>query len=234
MGSLPGWMPVLIDRLNRGCSTSPWFIDLAEEKKVLSRGRMIILDLWPFIRELPLNIAAVCADVPENMTSALQLLNKLGDSERQYQKLFLAQFDLAGVRADEIDCHPLNPHTEKLRITMSTICRSANYVDGLYAIVAAELAASMLSRASLPSYERYFARHAAEYEPELINAGLEWLRLHAKTHTRHAIWMTRMLNELENEAGDKIPSACTLILDDLLVLWECSNESQQLTAGCLS
>ena len=234
MGALPGWMPILIEKISQGCSCSPWFIDLAEEQKVLIRGRKIILDLWPFIRELPKNILAVRSAVPESMTSALQLLSRLSDSELQYQKLFLQQFDLTGVSAEEIEKQDLNPHTARLCRAMSDLCDGKSFEAGIHAIVAAELAASLLSRSSLPCYERYFEKHADKYEPELINAGLAWLRLHAKTHTRHAIWMIRMLNDLESKPSEEIPPGAQAILQAVLELWECSPSGQQLTAARLS
>jgi hypothetical protein len=230
MAALPGWMPVLVDRINWGCSCSPWFQDLADEQKVLVRGRKIIFDLWPFIRELPLNISTVRAAVPEAMTAAGQLLERLGDSEKQYQKLFLQQFDLAGVCPDQALVN-INPHTEKLRVTMARMCTSGSYADGIHAIVTAELSASFLSRSCLPWYERYFEKHAGEYEPGLIDAGLEWLRLHARTHTRHAIWMTRMLRDVETGMDGQMPPAALAILQDVLALWECTGESQQLTSS---
>lgn len=230
MGSLPGWLPVLLEKLNWGCSTSPWFIDLADESRVLERGRRIIFDLWPYIRELPLNIATVRSNLPERMMAAAQLLNKLGDDERHYQKLFLQQFDLAGVSKDELGAAKMNAATENFCLIMSTMCTKRSYAEGIHAIVAAELAATMYCRASLPSYENYFEKHSSEYEPGLIESGLEWIRLHAKTHTRHAILMKRMLNDLGDEPGQELPEAAEAILNGVLALWECPIQNQDLVS----
>jgi len=224
MGGLPGWMPKLLERINWGCSTSPWFVDLADDEKVILRGRRIVLDLWPFVRELPQNIAAVRAAIPENMSAALQLLDRLADSERHYQKIFLRQFDLAGIEAEHINPEEKNPATVQLCDVMSKMCRESRFVDGIHAIVAAELAATMYCRAALPLYEKYFEKHAAEYEPQLIEEGLEWVRLHAKTQTRHAIWMKRMLTDIEGESSEEIPYAADMALRAVLALWECPAE----------
>jgi pyrroloquinoline quinone (PQQ) biosynthesis protein C len=236
MGGMPGWMPKLLEKINWGCATSPWFADLANEEKILVRGRQIVLDLWPYVRELPLNINAVKSAIPERMTAATQLLNRLSDSELQYQKLFLQQFDLAGISAEEIAAENKNPRTHELRLAMSKMCRQSTYVEGIHAIVAAELAATLYCRSSLPSYEKYFDKHASEYEPGLINAGLEWVRLHAKTYTRHAIWMKNMLNDIEDgkQSSDEIPPAADIILTGVLALWECPVETQQLAGGRIS
>lgn len=221
MGSLPAWMPVLIERLNWGCSASPWFADLAVENRVLERGRKIIFDLWPYIRELPLNITSVRGRLPERMISASQLLNKLGDNERHYQRLFLQQFDLAGIDREELKNQPLSPRTQNLCALMNEHCQRRDFTAGVHAIVAAELAATMYCRSALASYESYFDIHADEYEPELISNGLEWVRLHAKTHTRHAILMKRMLDEIGFSKSAEIPESAQAILDAVLMLWEC-------------
>lgn len=230
MGSLPGWMPLMLDRINWGCSVSPWFIELAEESKVLKRANRILSDLWPFIFELPLNIQAVKRILPERMQAANQLLAKLCDDERYYQELFKQQFLLAGSSMEEINSRPPNPATVKLCRSMTQICRTRTYADGIYAIVAAELAATMYCRASLPLYEHFF-NERNKYEPDLINSGLEWLRLHAKTHTRHAIWMKRMLSELDDHAGNEIPDSAETILQAVLDLWECPSEVLAVGAG---
>lgn len=221
MGSLPAWMPVLLERLNWGCSTSPWFADLADDHKLLERGRKIIFDLWPYIRELPININSVRARLPERMTAAAQLLNKLGDNERHYQKLFLQQFDLARVDQKDLINAPVSPRTQKLCEVMQDHCQQRDYAHGIHAIVAAELAATMYCRSAIDSYEKYFELHSSEYEPGLITEGLEWVRLHARTHTRHAILMKRMLEDIEEVSSAEIPESARAILEAMLGVWEC-------------
>lgn len=212
-------MPILLDRINWGCSTSQWFVDLAEESKVLLRGRQIVLELWPFIRELPLNISAVRDRLPERMVAAGNLLRQLSDDERYYQDLFRKQFALAGLSETEVESYPIPRATARLCEVMRHYCRSSSFEDGIHAIVTAELAATMYCRSSLPAYESYFGRHKDNYSPTLIEDGLAWLRLHAKTHTRHAIWMKRMLGELDGFSGNDIPPAAEAVLGGLLTLW---------------
>lgn len=221
MGSLPGWMPKLLERLNWACTTSPWFIDLADDARVMERGRKILFDLWPYIRELPENIRTVKDALPESMSAASQLLGRLADGERHYQQLFLQQFELAGVTVAKVEAVKPSAVTEALCMAMTEYCKNRSYVDGIHAIVAAELAATMYCRQSLALYEQYFEKHVNEYEQQLIDSGLEWVRLHAKTHTRHAILMKRMLNDINEDAGDEIPEAAEKILSATLALWEC-------------
>ena len=224
MGSLPGWMPVLIEKLSWGCSVSPWFIDLADGK-FRERGRKIIFALWPFMKELPQNIRTVRDALPAEMSAASQLLNRLSDDESKYQGLFLQQFPLAGVTLEEVEAAPVGAVTQNLCDVMTKMCTQKTFAEGIHSIVAAELAATMYCRAALPSCESYFEKHAAEYEPALISQGLEWVRLHAKTHMRHAIWMKRMLDDLNQNHGEQIPEAAQQVLDATLALWECPKES---------
>lgn len=223
-------MPLLLDRINWGCSSSPWFTELADEGQVLERARAILGVLWPFIKELPENIAHVRDRLPRQMTAASLLLAQLSDNERIYQQLFTQQFYLAGTSIEEIENCPPNQSTLLLCRTMRECCRQKSYVDGIHAIVAAEFAATMYCRASLPLYERHFNERS--YEAALIASGLEWLRLHAKTHTRHAIWMKRMLSDLDDLSGNEIPESAEAILNAVLALWDCPAE-EKARAGVL-
>lgn len=225
MGALPGWFSILFDRLNWGCTTSPWFVDLANEDKVLQRGRQIVIDLWPFIRELPVNIAAVRDAVPKHMTAACNLLSRLSDYERHYQHLFIQQFPLASITMEEIESVPVNPRTEKLCDKMAEMCQRRTFADGVHAIVTAELVATMYGRSSLPLYENHLEKQVGKkFTREQVDLGLEWLKLHAKTHTRHAIWMKRMLADIDDESGNVMPEGAAEILDCFLDVWECPSE----------
>jgi hypothetical protein len=116
---------------------------------------------------------------------------------------------------------------------MKRMCRESSYQDGIYAIVAAEFAATLYSRAAIPSYEKYFEKHAGKTKEEM-DSGLEWLRLHAKSHIRHAIWMKRMLGDIEDSSGDDIPYAAELLLNHVLKLWKCPTEDAETPVGALS
>ena len=225
MGAIPGWLPILAERINWGCSTSPWFVDLADESKIIKRGRRVMLDLWPYIKDLPVNISAVRQAVPESMTAATKLLSRLADDERTYQRLFTQQFVLAErLTMEEAESEPTHERTQKLCQTMAEMCQRRDFVDGCHAIVAAELVATIYGRTSIPHYERYFEKHSDEYTQQEIDDGLEWLRLHAKTHTRHAIWMTKMLRDIGSDFGNEIPEGALAILNCFLRVWECPAE----------
>lgn len=226
MGSLPGWMPILLDRINWGCTTSPWFVDLADEKKVLDRGRQILIDLWPYIRELPRNISAVKAMLPERMDAARNLLTQLSDDERKYQQLFRNQFAMVDLVVEEVEQLPVQESTQLLCNAMVRMCQQRTYAEGIHAIVAAELVATMYSRASLPAYEKYFS--PPKFPQPAVDEGLAWVRLHAKTHTRHAIWMKRMLCDVEDASGNEIPEAAEEILNAFMRVWQCPSEESRL------
>lgn len=233
MGALPGWFSILFDRLNWACSTSPWFVDLADENKVFARGQQILIDLWPFIKELPVNIAAVRDALPPHMTAACNLLSRLSDDERHYQRLFIQQFELAELSYDAIEKAPVQASTRKLCETMAKMCQERSFADGVHAIVVAELVATMYGRASLPLYENFIEKNVmlGRFTREQADAGLEWLRLHAKTHTRHAIWMKRMLADVEDESTEQMPESASAILDCFLDVWQCPSE-QDISEAC--
>ncbi len=203
------------------------FVNLADDAKLLATGKTTCINLWPFIRELPVNIACVRDGVPDTMVAAKNLLGQLADDERHYQQLFLKQCRLAGLKGDDLSDHAWSEPTVELCRSMSLMCRQSTCEDGIYAIVAAEFAATLFSRSALPSYEKYFERHVAEYERLVIEEGLDWLRLHAKTHTRHAIWMKRMLGDIDDRSGDEIPPAAELILNGVLQWWQCPHEGNR-------
>jgi hypothetical protein len=230
MAQLPSWLPILLDRISWGCSTSPWFADLADDSKLVETGRQNLIDLWPFIKDLPTNISAVREKAPQHMEAAQNLLQQLADDERHYQQLFIRQCYLANL--DERDLVKIVPGetTVVLQQLMKKFCQDSTYVDGVHAIVAAEMAATLYSRAALPHYEAYFERHTDRYTKDQVEDGLEWLRLHAKPHTRHALWMKRMLGDIENRTGNEIPEGADEILEALLKLWQCPTEETKTSS----
>ncbi|MFN8659735.1 MAG: hypothetical protein U0105_25595 [Candidatus Obscuribacterales bacterium] len=230
MASLPSWLPILLDRISWGCSTSPWFANLADDEKIVDAAKENLTDLWPFIKDLPTNIGAVREKAPPHMEAAQNLLQQLADDERHYQQLFIRQCYLAGL--DERDLVKIVPGetTRVLCEGMKRFCQESSYVDGVHAIVAAEMAATLYSRAALPHYDSYFERHPEKYSTEVVEDGLEWLRLHAKPHTRHALWMKRMLGDIENKTGNEIPEGADVILAALLKLWQCPTEETKTSS----
>lgn len=224
MAKLPTWLPQLLQSINQGLISSPWLADLENEHLVLVRGRQICLTLWPFIRSLPENIAQVRLRLPAGMESAKKLLDRLADDERQYQSLFIQQFALAGISHEAAALAPVPPATADLCLLMSSYCRDGTFAEGIYAIIAAELAATAYARQSYPIYSRYFFQVAREsYGKEEVESGLAWLHLHATTHTRHALWMNRMLLAIsENASGyDKMPLPVIAVSNAVFRLWEC-------------
>lgn len=235
MAQLPGWMPILLDRIQWGCSTSPWFVNLADENKIQETGKSICRELWPFIRELPTNIAFVRDAVPDEMTAAKNLLGQLSDDERHYQQLFIQQCYFAGLTDTDLGIVAApTAAAEEMCQAMRATCRESNYKDGIYAIVAAEFAATLYSRAALPSYEKYFLRRSDLYTKEQVDVGLQWLRLHAKPHTRHALWMKRMLGDIEDSTGNDIPEAAELLLVSVLKLWQCPADEWKIQSSALT
>lgn len=233
MATKMGWMPTLIERINNGCKTSPFSAGIQDENAIVL-GREICLSLWPFIRELPRNIALVRDSLPENMEAGKKLLGQLADDELTYQTMYAKQCVLAGITQDQLKFDVLSEPTQMLCQAMRRWCESPNYRDGVLAVVTAELAATAYARNTLEIFEKYFSDHASEYSKEEIEDGLEWLRLHSRPHTRHAIWMRRMLDDIEVAPGDSLPVPAEQVLNALYRLWKCPMEDNKpLLEGAL-
>ncbi|MBX9939526.1 MAG: hypothetical protein K2Y32_09745 [Candidatus Obscuribacterales bacterium] len=182
--------------------------------KDIKAGKEICLYLWPFIKGLPDNISSVkeklAASFSEPETAAalapgLKLLQQLADDERHYQNLYLNQCRLAGLSPEDLQevvkkvQESTSPYAD-LSKAMDQFCQASSPREGVLAIITAELAATQFARIALPAFEAYFAGKPQQYPRELVDTGLEWLRLHAKPNTRHAIWMRRLLLVVEEEA----------------------------------
>lgn len=188
---------------------------IASVGKDIKAGKEICLNLWPFIKGLPDNISAVkdklSASFLEPQTVAalapgLKLLQQLADDERHYQNLYLNQCRLAGLSPEDLQQvvrtvrESTSPYAD-LSKAMDQFCQAGSPREGVLAIITAELAATQFARIALPAFEAYFAGKPQQYPKELVDTGLEWLRLHAKPNTRHAIWMRRLLLVVEEEAS---------------------------------
>jgi len=228
MARLPGWLPSLLKRIDWGCANSPLLTSLDDDSQALETGRAICLDLWPFINNLPANISLVRDSLPEDMHAARNLLGQLADDERYYQQLFLSQCRLAGLSDDDLANHIPSPATRELCSTLERYTRSGSYERGIYAILAAELAATAFARAAFPKYVDYFDRFADSYEAQTVKEGLNWLRLHAEPHTRHALWLKRMLADIPNAGRKEMPEPVEAFLNAVFRLWRCPQEAPAL------
>ena len=117
---------------------------------------------------------------------------------------WLKQVKIDQLKASRAICQELWPFIKELPANIVSVkdklpegFDAANKVDGVQVVVAAELAATQFSRVVLEALEEYFALNSEKYSQECIDEGLSWLRLHAKTNTRHALWMRRMLDDIE-------------------------------------
>lgn len=226
---LPGWMPSLLNSISSGCANSPLFRVREDNDDAMVTGRQLCIDLWPFIEDLPANIACVRDAVPSHMESARKLLSQLADDERTYQQMFRRQCHLAGLTDTELAQLRAAHATEYLCQVMRRYCRSKNFHDGVFAVVTAEFAATAFSRHALPLFERYFTRNADNYDINHVDEGLAWLRHHTQQHTKHALWLRRMLGEMGDLKSDVLPEPVESVLAGVLGLWK-SNPDKVLTA----
>ncbi len=221
MRRLPGWMPSLLRQISWGCSNSSIFESQEDTIETFQSGRICCRQLWHFIQELPSNIASVRDSLPPHMDAARLLLSELADDERIYQKLFVKQCQLARLNPEELALETPSLSTQRLCEVMRGYCQSGNYLDGILAIVTAELAATAFCRSALPLFERYFAACGASYSPEEIEEGLEWLHLHTQPHTKHALWLKRMLGDLDQQSSDQLPTQVETMLHAVFAFLEC-------------
>lgn len=220
MGRLAAWLPLLMERLDVGLKQSQ-FVKGLKEPKGLELARAFCLDLWPFIRELPENIAAVRDVLPENMSAANRLLSELADEEYVYQSLFVKQCLLAGLTLNDLEHPQIGPAAGELSRLMREKCQSGDYCEGLLAIVTAELAATAFARRTTPFFEEYFRKHSSSYSPLQLDEGLEWLRLHAKPQTRNALLLNRAIAALDQTGNKYFPPTVQVVLESILTLWRC-------------
>ncbi len=220
MGQKGGWVSDLLKQLNERCESSPLLARLSHDHLALDTGRWICQELWPFIQELPGNISAVRERLPVESSAARSLLGQLADDERHYQRLFVKQCTLAGVTEAELAEHSASETMKTLCAALRHWADSGDYVDGIYAIVTAELACTAFSRYALPHYERYFSANADNYPPGTIDEGLSWLRLHAKPHTRHALWLKRMIEDVRPVGERDVPEPVETVLVAVSAFWE--------------
>jgi len=220
MGKLAAWLPDVLEHLAWGCSTSVILRNFGE-KHGLSSAQAICLDLWPAVQELPQNIASVAKKVPENMVATGRLLQQFADEERFYQQLFLKQCELLRVsKSDLLECSR-SKQAFNLQSNMNKFCNQNDYLDGVLSILTAELAATAFSRTAFPLCETFFIEHMANYESDIVEDGMQWLKLHAKNQTANALLLNRSLAELPNAKCEVVPHTAQVVLKAILEIWRC-------------
>jgi hypothetical protein len=223
MARLIVWLPLLLKRLDTGLSQSQ-ILNSLKEATALDQAREFCLDLWPFIKDLPGNIALVKDALPEGDSAAHSLLTELVDEEYFYQSLFVKQCLLVGNSANDLEAPSTNPAAEELRRLMKELCCSADYADGVLAIITAELAATAVARKIAPFYEEYFRDKATSDTQKQVDEGMEWLRLHARPQTRNALLLNRAIATLEHANSGSIPYSVEIMLDAIFRLWRCPSQ----------
>jgi pyrroloquinoline quinone (PQQ) biosynthesis protein C len=214
MPQLPGWMPELLSLINQACLESPMFARVDDEQ-VFQTARAVCLSLWPFIRDLPDNIACVRAKTPFQSEAAEKFFAHLADEERVFQQLYRKQCRLAGISDDQLENVAPSAEPTLLSQVMQKHCRAENYLDGVLAIITAELGAAAWSRNAQPIFENYFAKHIDRFDVAQVEDGLQWLRLHAKPNLKHAIWLRKLLDDFAFAPQDKMPEPVREILGAL-------------------
>jgi hypothetical protein len=220
MAKMVAWLPQLTEWLSWGCSTSVLLKNLENDVE-LQAARECCLDLWPFLKELPNNIAAIKDALPPNMQAASRLLNDLADEERYYQQLFLKQCKLSGLTPDRLQNYEGTEASKAVKELLSYQAQTDHFEDGLIRLTVVELAATAFSRAALPLFERYFTSNAAQYQRRQVDEGLEWLRVHVRPQTRNALLLLKTLGEIKYASQTDLPPAAANLLGALLDLWQC-------------
>ncbi|PWT96790.1 MAG: hypothetical protein C5B53_08940 [Candidatus Melainabacteria bacterium] len=218
------WFPLLLKRLDTGLNQSRLIAGL-QESNWMEQARQFCLDLWPFIRELPENIAKVRDALPEEMLPARSLLSQLADEESVYRSSFIKQCLLFGLTERDLEDPSTNSAANHLRYLMNAFCQSGDYHNGLLAIVTAELAAAAFARRVAPLYEEYFSKYSSSYRPEELEEGLEWLRLHANPQTRNAFLLHRAMRALDRIESEPIPYPIEEVLEAIFSLWRSSSQT---------
>ncbi|MBZ0186249.1 MAG: hypothetical protein K8F91_08385 [Candidatus Obscuribacterales bacterium] len=216
------WLAELMNLLNDGCSKSPFVRNLDQSESTLSTGKELCQTLWPFISSLPGNVKRVREKLPESMIYTKQLFDHLSDAEFYYQGLYLKQCLIAGVSRADLDNSIPDKNTTFLCLLMEDYCMKGDYMDGVMAIVTAELAATTFARHSYPQFERFFVANPPDKNIVTVEDGLAWLKLHAKPNLRHAMWMKQTVDHLPVDPPNKMPEQVETLLKAIHGFWRCS------------
>lgn len=215
MARITGWLGELVTELNWGCENSPYIKNLQNGGgDTMAMGRELCLVLWPFISQLPANVSRVRGILPDNMTACQKFFDQLKDDERYYQGLFLQQCTLTGLDKQALTDYQPDEQTLALCDLMKQYCASPDYHDGVLAIVAAELAATCFARHSQQYFETFFESIPEKERNINLEDGLAWLRLHAKPHPKHALWLMRTIEAIDaRPPSNKMPVPVGKLID---------------------
>lgn len=198
-----GWLGDLIERLNVGCANSPFLEGIGREADFQVTAKRLSLILWPFMSTLPANVRRVSTMLPDDMDWAKKFFNQLKDEHGFYQNLWIKQSELLGASHEELLDFEPDVHTQRLVTLITEYCSKDDFKQGILAIVTAELAATIFSRHALPHVEQFYNNNPPTNSMVSLEEGMAWLRLHAKPHPRHALWMKRTIESIE-EAGEEV------------------------------
>jgi len=214
MARITGWLGELVQELNRSCETSLYIRNLKEGGDTIETGKELCLVLWPFISQLPANVTMVRRILPTHMTAAQKFFDQLKDDERFYQGLYLQQCTLTGVDKQSLLDFKPDDKTHNLCNLMHKYCASPDYHDGVLAIVTAELAATCFARHSMEHVEKFFENQPLAERRISLDEGLAWLRLHAKPHPKHALWLMRTIEAIDAKPpSNKMPQPVEILVD---------------------
>lgn len=214
MARIAGWLGELVTELNWGCENSPYIKNLQNGGDTMAMGRELCLVLWPFISQLPANVSRVRGILPNNMTACQKFFDQLKDDELYYQGLYLQQCTLTGLDKKALIDYRPDEQTLALCDLMKQYCASPDYHDGVLAIVAAELAATCFARHSQEYFETFFESIPEKERNINLEDGLAWLRLHAKPHPKHALWLMRTIEAIDaRPPSNKMPVPVGKLID---------------------
>lgn len=207
MARSSGWLPQAIHRLRWGCENSPFIKRLSDDTDILTTGKELCLILWPFVYSLPGNVGLVLDKLPDHLVDARKLFEQLRDPELHYRALYRKQCLMTGISEVVLDSTTPDADTDNLCRLMKQYCQSDDYREGVLAVVTAELAATIYARYSYEIFSAVYGERPPLNSSVTSEEGLEWLKLHAKPHTRHAMWMKRTIDQIE--ADTKIENSNT-------------------------
>lgn len=221
MASGPLWLLSIKTELEQALANSQIVRCLKDEDQALIAGRQFSLDLWPFINELPDNVKHVRNALSSEKQFSQAYLGSVADEEKIYRNMFLEQCYLAGLSNADMENGMPSKQAAKLASVVRHACFELSAMEGLLAIIAAEISASCFSRVVYPIFEIYFAKRTDEFDARNVEKGLAWLKLHAYTDSVQTKLFLRMLKEIDLQYCKNMPAVVQDVLDAVKHLWQC-------------